>query len=218
MQKIIEIKLEDEFYPEKLKNIQCPPKRIYCLGNIKLLNKMSVGIIGSRNCSTYGERVSKEFAFNLSKEKITIISGLAKGIDTCAHIGAVNQDGKTIAVLGSGLDIIYPRENTQLYKKILESDGLIISEYKLGTKPLKQNFPARNRIISGLSNGILVVEAQQKSGTKITVDFALEQGKDVFVVPGNIYSSNSEGTNELIKQGAIPITNYKEIIEYIKKY
>lgn len=218
MQKIIEIKLEDKFYPEKLKSIQCPPKRIYCLGNIKLLNKMSVGIIGSRNCSTYGEKVSKEFAFNLSEKDITVISGLAKGIDTCAHIGAINQKGKTIAVLGSGLDNVYPRENTQLYKRIIESDGLIISEYKLGTKPLKQNFPARNRIISGLSNGILVVEAQQKSGTKITVDFALEQGKDVFVVPGNIYSTNSEGTNELIKQGAIPVTNYKEIIEYIKNY
>lgn len=216
MLKIIELDFNSNEYPKKLRNIDYPPKKLYCIGNMSLLNSKGIAIIGSRECSDYGEKVAREFAMKLSSQNISIISGLAKGIDTFAHIGTLNTNGKTIAVLGSGLDVIYPKENIGLYKSIIQKGGLIISEYELGVKPLKQNFPSRNRIISGLSDAILVIEAKQKSGTKITVDFALEQGKDVFVIPGNIYSKNSEGTNELIKQGAIPITDYKEIMEYLK--
>ena len=189
MLEIIELNPNSKQYPKKLKNIQHPPKKLYCIGNLDLLNSNTIAIIGSRNCSIYGEKVAKDFSEKLSFNNITVISGL---------------------------DNIYPNENIGLYKSIILKGGLIISEYELGTKPLKQNFPARNRIISGLADAVLVIEAKQKSGTKITVDFALEQGKDVFVIPGNIYSKNSEGTNELIKQGAIPVTNYEEILEMLR--
>ncbi len=212
--KIIKVNMNSKFYPERLKNISSPPKQLYCFGNLELLNcEKSIAIIGSRNCSYYGERVAKDFSFNLAKEDICIVSGLAKGIDSFAHIGALNAKGKTIAVLGSGLDNIYPKENIRLAKSIIKNNGLIISEYPLGTQPLKQHFPARNRIISGLSDGILVAEARKNSGTNITVDFALEQGKDVFVVPGSIYSKTSDGTNFMILEGAIPVTNYKNIVK-----
>ena len=144
---------------------------------------------------------------------LVVKAALAKGIDSYAHFGTIEAKRKTIAVLGNGLDTIYPKENLKLSEKILENEGAIISEYPLGTQPNRENFPARNRIISGLSNGILVVEAKEKSGTLITTDFALDQGRDVFVIPGNIDSENSFGTNELIKQGAKLVTNPKEILE-----
>ena len=212
--KIIKIDLESKFYPERLKNIYNPPKQIYCLGNLNLLNyKETIAIIGSRNYSSYGKKAANDFSFNLAKNNFCVVSGLARGIDSFAHIAALNSKGKTIAVLGSGLDNIYPKENINLAKRIVENDGLIISEYELGSKPLKQHFPARNRIISGLSDGVLVIEATKNSGTNITVDFALEQGKDVFVVPGNIYSVTSDGTNFLIKEGAIPVVSYRNILE-----
>ena len=214
--KVIKIDINSKYYPERLRCIDSPPKEIYCLGNLELLNyEKNIAIIGSRDCSLYGERATKDFAFNLAKEGVCIVSGLARGIDSFAHIGALNAKGKTIAVIGSGLDNIYPRENVKLAQSIIENNGLIISEYPLGTKPLKQHFPARNRIISGLSDGILVTEARKNSGTNITVDFALEQGKDVYVVPGNIYSKTSDGTNFMISEGAIPVTSYKNIIERI---
>lgn len=215
--KVIEIDRASKFYPDRLKNIECPPKKLYCLGNMDLLNyKSTLAIIGSRNYSDYGKRATKEFTEGLAKNDICIVSGLAKGIDAFAHSGCLNVSGKTIAVLGSGLDVIYPKENTQLYHDIIAKDGLIISEYPLGTKPEKQHFPARNRIISGLSDGVLVIEARKNSGTNITVDFALEQGKDVFVIPGNIYSKTSDGTNFLIKEGAIPVTSYEDVLEELK--
>lgn len=212
--KVIKIDLDSKWYPEKLKNISCPPKQLFCLGNLELMNRKSIAIIGSRNCSAYGQKVAKDFAFHLAKNDVCVVSGLAKGIDAFSHIGALNSNGKTIAVLGSGLDVIYPKENTQLYYDIIAKDGLIVSEYPLGTKALKQNFPARNRIISGLSDSVLVVEARKNSGTNITVDFALEQGKDVFVIPGNIYSKTSDGTNYLITEGAIPVLSYKDVLRY----
>lgn len=174
----------------------------------------NIAIIGSRNCSYYGERVTKDFAVNLAKNGFCVVSGLANGVDSFAHIGALNAMGKTIAVLGSGLDNIYPKENIKLAESIIKNDGLIISEYSLGTVALKQHFPARNRIISGISNSVLVTEARRNSGTNITVNFALEQGKDVFVVPGNIYSKTSDGTNFMISEGAIPVTNYEDIPNY----
>lgn len=211
---VIKVDINSKFYPERLRNIDSPPKRLYCLGNLELLNyEKNIAIIGSRNCSVYGERVAKDFSFNLAKNNICIISGLAKGIDSFSHIGALTASGKTIAVLGSGLDKIYPIENKELFQDIIKNNGLVITEYPLGTEPLKQNFPARNRIISGLSDSVLVVEARKNSGTNITVDFALEQGKDVFVIPGNIYSKTSDGTNYLITEGAIPVLNYKDILK-----
>ena len=211
--KVIKINMNSRYYPERLKNIDDAPKELYCLGNLELLNyKNNIAMIGSRNCSSYGERVAKEFAYNLAKEDVCVVSGLAKGIDSFSHIGALNAKGKTIAVLGSGLDNIYPKENIKLVEEIINNNGLVISEYPLGTKPLKYHFPARNRIISGLSDSVLVVEARKNSGTNITVDFALEQGKDVFVIPGNIYSKTSDGTNFLITEGAIPVVSYKDIL------
>ena len=212
--KVIKINMNSKYYPKRLRNIDDAPKELYCLGNLELLNyKNNIAMIGSRNCSSYGERAAKDFAYNLAKEDICIVSGLAKGIDSFSHIGALNAKGKTIAVLGSGLDNIYPKENIKLVEEIIKNNGLVISEYPLGTKPLKYHFPARNRIISGLSDSVLVVEARKNSGTNITVDFALEQGKDIFVIPGNIYSKTSDGTNFLITEGAIPVLNYKDILK-----
>ena len=154
---------------------------------------------------------SQEVVYELSKKDICIVSGFARGIDTYSHIGAIKEKGKTIAVLGSGLDVIYPKENLKLYYEILNSGGLIISEYPLGSKPEKYHFPQRNRIISGLSDGVLVIEAKEKSGTLITVDYALDQGRDVYAIPGNIEKENSYGTNNLIKEGAIPVTRVEDI-------
>lgn len=200
-------------YPEKLNNIFAPPAKLYLVGDEQILNKPAIAIIGCRDASDYGKKVAFNFAYELAKKGIVIISGLARGIDTYAHLGAVKANGKTIAVLGSGLKHIYPAENKQLCNEIVQKGGTIVTEYEPHVKPLGTNFPTRNRIISGLSNGVLVVEAKQKSGTLITVDYALEQGKNVFVVPGNITSIKSHGTNELIKQGAKPVTNINEILE-----
>lgn len=207
------VTIYDKEYPNKLRNIYDPPTTLFVKGNTEILNNDSIAIIGCRNCSTYGKEVAKKMAYELSSSNISIISGMAKGIDSYAHIGALNRNGKTIAVLGSGLDRIYPKENIKLYDEIIENNGAVISEYIIGTNPEKMNFPARNRIISGLSDGVIVVEAKKKSGTLITVDFALEQGKNIYVVPGNITNPNSSGTNELIKQGAKCITNINDVLE-----
>ena len=203
----------DEKYPKKLKNIYDPPLVLYIKGDEKILNEFGIGLIGCRMCTKYGEAVSKKFAKDLTKYNVNIISGLARGIDSYAHIGCLEEKGKTIAVVGTGLDIVYPKENEYLVNNIIENGGVIITEYIVGTKPEKENFPKRNRIISGLSDGILVVEAKEKSGTFITVDFALEQGKNVFAIPGNILSTTSKGTNELIKQGAKMVTKVEDILE-----
>lgn len=217
--KIDIISINDKKYPQILKQIYDPPISLYIKGNAEILNGKNIAIVGCRNSSKYGEEAAKYFAYNLSEKGINIISGLARGIDTYAHIGNLgammhngnNICGKTIAVVGNGIDIIYPKENKYLEEKIIKSGGCIISEYPLGTKPEKFNFPARNRIISGLSKGVLVIEARVKSGTLITIDFALQQGRDVYVVPGNINSVNSVGTNDLIKQGAKLVTRVEEI-------
>lgn len=212
------ITIQDDEYPQILKEIYDYPISLYVKGNAKILNSKSIAIVGCRDATTYGQNSAKYFGYNLAKEGICVVSGLAKGIDSYAHIGALgasgklNSNGKTIAVLGNGLDMIYPQENIELANMIIEKGGAIISEYPLGTKPDKMNFPARNRIVSGMSKGVLVVEAKEKSGTLITVDFALEQGRDVFVVPGNINSVHSVGTNRLIKEGARLVNCYQDLI------
>lgn len=194
-----------EKYPDSLKFIDNRPVFLYIRGNIENLYEDCIAIVGSRNASIYGRNVARKIARELADRNINIVSGLAAGIDKFAHLGALESKiGKTIAVLGTGIsdNEIYPFENKKLFENILESKGTIISEFKLGTKPLKYNFPLRNRIISGLSKKLIVVEAAKNSGSLITADFALEQGKDIYAVPGNITSENSVGTNELIKQGA----------------
>lgn len=207
------ITVYDHDYPEKLKHIYDAPVILYYKGNKDLLKEdNAIGMIGSRECSEYGKEVSLRFSYELAKRGTCIVSGMAKGIDSYSHKGCIKGGGKTIAVLGNGVDQIYPKENTALYNEIIQTGGLILSEYVIGTKPSRLNFPARNRIISGLSNSIIVIEAKEKSGTLNTVDFALDQGKDVFVVPGNITSQNSIGTNELIKQGAKCITRVEDAL------
>lgn len=210
------ISINDKEYPVSLKEIYSPPLNLYIRGNKKIFNEKSIAIVGCRDASKYGIKVAEEFAFNLSKKGFNIVSGLARGIDSFAHMGAIKANKKTIAVLGNGLDTVYPKENIKLAEDILNCGGAIISEFSLGTPPEKRNFPARNRIISGISKGVLVVEAKEKSGTMITVDFALEQGRDVFAIPGNINSINSAGTNEVIKQGAKLVTCWEEIVEEYK--
>ena len=207
------ITIKDKEYPEKLKQIYDPPPVLFIKGKKEILNDKSIAVVGSRLCTNYGKEVSKNIAYNLSLNNINIISGLARGIDTYSHIGALRAKGKTIGVMGCGLDRIYPEENKRLAEEIIKNDGAIVSEYIIGTKPFARNFPRRNRIISGLSDGLVVVEAKEKSGTLITVDFAIEQGKEIYVVPGNITSPNSFRTNELIKQGAKMLTCVEDIIE-----
>lgn len=207
------VTIQDEEYPKSLKQIYDYPISIYVKGNIELLNYESIAIIGSRECSNYGKDAAKYFGYYLANNNKCVVSGLAKGIDSFAHIGALGANGNTIAVLGNGLQDIYPKENRELANMIIRKGGTIISEYPLGTPPNKMNFPARNRIVSGISDGVLVVEAKEKSGTLITVDFALEQGKEIFVVPGNINSIYSVGTNRLIKEGARLVNCYEDIIK-----
>lgn len=207
------ITYRDKQYPKLLRNIYHFPIVLYVKGNKEILNQDFIAIVGCRNCTNYGEQIAKKFSYDLAKRNISVISGMARGIDTFAHMGCIQANGaKTVAVLGSGLDNIYPPENKILYENIIRFGGAIISEYVVGTKPIGSNFPKRNRIISGMAKSLIVIEAKIKSGTFITVDFALEQGKDIYVVPGNINSLCSEGTNELLKQGAIPITKIDDII------
>ena len=207
------ISIYDPYYPKKLQEIYDKPIVLFIKGNKKILNEFSLAIIGCRENTKYGELVAKSITYEIAKKEVITVSGLAKGIDSIAHKATLEICGKTIAVVGNGLDIVYPEENRLLANEIVKRGGAIISEYVIGTKPEKMNFPARNRIISGLSNGVVVIEAKRKSGTMITVDFALEQGREVFAIPGNITSKNSEGTNELIKQGAKLVNNVSDIFE-----
>lgn len=210
--KILTIK--DSHYPQNLKEIHLPPPILYYIGNITDRDKNSISIVGSRKATYYGKMVAEKFSKDLALAGLTIVSGLARGIDTVAHKGALSVRGRTIAVLGCGIDIPYPPENRKLIKEIEES-GAVITEFPLSALPERQNFPRRNRIISGLSLGTLVVEAAEKSGALITTDFALEQGREVFAIPGNITSQLSKGTHNLIKQGGKLVNNYKDILEEI---
>lgn len=206
------ISIEEEAYPDKLRNVYNPPYLLYSKGDIRLLGQDSIAIVGARAATMYGQKVAFQFGQELALNNIVTISGLARGIDTRAHKGALDVDGPTIAVLGSGINVIYPKDNTDLYNKICE-EGLVITEFPPNVPPEPGNFPRRNRIISGLSYGVVVVEAKTKSGALITADFALEQGRDVFAVPGPVTSKNSEGTNNLIKQGAKLVSTVGDILE-----
>ena len=208
------ITINDKCYPEQLKHIYDAPKKLYVIGDKNILGNFGIAIVGCRDNTKYGELIAKNLGYNLAKQGVNIISGLAKGIDSFAHIGAIYAKGKTIAVLGNGIDTIYPPKNEAIGKKIIEYGGCIISEYPPKSQIERKNFPQRNRIISGLSQGVIIVEAKEKSGALITADFALDQGKDVYAVPGFVTSIQSQGTNELIKQGAIPVTTYKDIIDF----
>lgn len=204
---------ENEF-PEHLRQIDSPPEKLYYLGDIDLLNKESVAIVGSRKATQYGRQIARGLANKTASAGIVIVSGLAAGIDTEAHSGALSiENGKTIAVLGCGIDICYPAVNKRLYEKIRKT-GLIISEYLPGTPPRPYRFPQRNRIISGISKAVVVVESDLKGGALITAGYALKQGKDVFAVPGNITSKMSRGTNLLIRDGAWPILSSTDILSY----
>lgn len=209
--KIEEISIKDIEYPYFLKQIYLAPKQIYVLGNKEILREKSIAIVGCRNCSKYGKKVAKKLAYNIGKRNIITVSGLAKGIDTYCHIGTLDAKGRTIAVLAHCLDMIYPSENINLAKEIIKYGGALVSEYPIGVKPEKSYFPARNRIISALAEKTVIVEAKEKSGALITAEFSLNQGKDVFAVPGNIFSSTSKGTNELIRQGASVLTTSKDL-------
>ena len=204
----------DSTYPPNLKNIYDAPPVVYLRGEISDADENAVAIVGSRKATPYGLKVAEKLAGELSALGITIVSGMARGIDSAAHKGAISAGGRTIAVLGCGVDIVYPCENRQLMNKIIFNGG-VLSEYPPGEPPQKLNFPARNRIISGLSKGVIIVEAGQISGALITADFALEQGREVFAVPGNIDSYYSQGTNKLIKQGAKLVGCIDDILEEI---
>ena len=212
------ITIKEDGYPAILKNIYSPPPVIYYQGELSTIMQKAKGfaIVGSRKATYYGRKIAREIAGEMAGAGYVIISGLAKGIDTNAHLGALEAQGQTIAVLGCGLDRIYPPENKTLAQRIIEN-GAVITEFPLYTKPEKNNFPRRNRIISGLSLGTLVVEAAQKSGALITTDFALDQGREVFAVPGSIHSFLSTGCHNLIKQGAKLVNSSLDILEELQE-
>ena len=203
----------DENYPRHLLNVYNLPALLYVAGHLQS-DDISIAIVGSRHAGTYGKYTTDRISRELALRGATIVSGMARGIDSCAHRGALAAKGRTIAVLGSGLDVIYPPENKKLFEAIVEQ-GAVISEYPPGTQPLPFHFPARNRIISGMSYGVLVVEAGEKSGSLITAKLAMEQGREVFAIPGPIDSASSRGTNSLIKQGAKLIDSVDDILEEI---
>lgn len=209
------VTLLDEDYPKKLKEIEDPPYILYYKGSLKSINNLSIAVVGSRKATSYGKWAAEKFTAELSAFGVNIISGLAFGIDAIAHKTALKSNATTIGVIGCGIDIIYPKSNEHLYGEIAEKSGAVITEYPFGMQPLPNNFHARNRIISGLSNGVLVIEAQERSGTLITAGHAANQGREIFAVPGNIDSLYSKGTNALIKDGAKITTSINDIIEEI---
>ncbi len=209
------VTLADENYPQLLLEITNPPALLYAIGDLRWLNHPSIAIVGSRNSTPQGEKNAEDFAASLCNDGICIVSGMALGIDAAAHRGAIRANGATIAVVGTGLDIVYPAKHRDLAHKIAER-GLILSEFPLGTPSKAQNFPRRNRIISGLSLGCLVVEANLDSGSLITARMALDQGREVFAIPGSIHSPVAKGCHQLIKSGAKLVENTEDILEELK--
>ncbi len=209
------ITIADSTYPQALLEVNNPPVLLYAIGNINRLNQPCIAIVGSRSSTPQGERNAEEFAASLCEHGLCVVSGMALGIDGAAHRGALKSNGATIAVVGTGLDIVYPARHRDLAHKITER-GLIVSEFALGTPSKAQNFPRRNRIISGLSLGCLVVEANIESGSLITARLSLEQGREVFAIPGSIHSPVAKGCHQLIKQGAKLVENTADILEELK--
>jgi DNA processing protein len=205
---------EDNAYPPRLKEIDQPPPVLYVRGELMDEDSWAVAIVGTRRVSAYGRQVTEELAAFLAQNGVTVVSGLARGVDAIAHQAALNAGGRTLAVLGSGVDRIYPPENRQLAEKMMQS-GAVISDYAPGTPPESSNFPPRNRIISGLSMAVVVVEAGETSGALITAQFAVDQGREVFAVPGNILAPQSKGTNRLIQQGARPLLAAQDILDVL---
>lgn len=211
---IAEVRLGDDSYPERLSQIYDPPSVLYYKGSFFAEDLNAVAIVGSRKCSSYGLKMAAEIARGLASRGITVVSGLARGIDIQAHKAAIASGGRTIAVMGSGFAHIYPPEAKSLVGDII-SCGAVITEYDYGVKPLKWNFPKRNRIISGMSIGVVVVEAEEKSGALITADFALEENREVFAVPGRADLDTSKGTNALIQSGAKLVTRAEDVLDEI---
>lgn len=209
------ITIYDTLYPIKLKQIYCAPYILYYKGSLNNIDDLSIAVVGSRKATSYGKWVAENLTSELSKLDVNIISGLATGIDTIAHKTALKFKTKTVGIIGCGLDVIYPKSNENLYGEIVEKNGAVITEYPFGMEPMPNNFHYRNRIISGLSDGVLVIEAQEKSGTLITAGHAADQGREIFAVPGNINSLYSKGTNSLIKDGAKITTSVEDIVEEI---
>ena len=208
---IIEINQKDERYPMALKMIQDPPKKLYCIGNVNLLKNKKISLVGSRKCTAYGKSIAERLSTKLSNSGVSVVSGLARGIDSCVHKGALNEAGGTIAVLATGIDSCYPASNQGLYNQISKK-GLIISENPPGYICHRYDFPRRNRIISGISDAVVVVEAPLRSGALITAEYAMEQGKELFAIPGNITSFFSIGCNQLIREGAKSIAVLDDIL------
>ena len=208
----MKIRIEDDNYPEQLRKIENPPKQLYLKGNIKLLDTSGIAIIGSRECTRYGEKMAKKFAKELSLYGLTIISGLAKGIDSFAHIGCIEGTGNTIAVLPSGLNNIYPQENVKLFKDIIENNGLIITEYEENEEANSKKFLERNRIVSGIAIGTLVVEGGHRSGTSVTARLTKKQEKNIFCIPSSLENKKGITPNKLIKEGAFLVTEVGDII------
>ncbi len=206
---------EDRDYPRRLKEINQAPPVLFIKGSINVEDDWAVAVVGTRRVTPYGRQVTAEIAGFLAQNGVTVVSGLARGVDAIAHQTALQAGGRTIAVLGSGVDVIYPPEHRKLASEISEQ-GALVSDYPLGTQPDGVNFPPRNRIISGLSLATVVVEAGEQSGALITAKFAVDQGRDVFAVPGSILTPQSEGTNRLIEQGARPLLKMAEILEVLK--
>jgi len=205
--------LDDGSYPDLLREISDPPITLYVRGNWQeCFEAPCLGIVGSRRCSTYGRNAAEMLARDLAENGVCIVSGFARGIDTSAHKGAIKGKGKTIAVLGTGIDGVYPKENARLVDEIIDSGGAIVTQFPLGTPPLRVNFPYRNRIISGLSHGVLIVEASERSGSLITARLAMEQNREVMALPGNITSKTSFGTNYLIKSGAKLVQQWQDVV------
>jgi DNA processing protein len=211
------ITMENKDYPEKLLNIYDKPYGLYYIGKLPDF-KRAISIVGARRCSAYGKRMASEIGRALGEKGYTVISGLARGIDAYGHKGCLEKNGNTVAVLGSGCDVIYPSDNRLLYEDIVNSGGAIISEYQMGSSPTPMNFPRRNRIVSALSDVVVVIEARDKSGSLITADFALEQGKDIYVVPGRVGDSLSFGANRLISQGAGIIYDTNQFVKDMMDY
>jgi len=207
------ISLNDPEYPSRLKEIYDPPVVLFVKGSVELLSQPGIAMVGTRHPTPYGSGMAERLATDLASRGLVIISGMARGVDTASHRGAVAAKGKTVAVLGTGIDVIYPKENSRLAEQVLGLGGAIVSEFPLGTSPVPQNFPIRNRIISGMSVGVLVVEAAEYSGTRITSRCALEQNRDVYAVPGNVTNKNSWGPNTLIKQGAKLVATWEDVWE-----